>query len=125
MKKYLKDYLGFIIAGLLLIYMVFIKTSGAGIDTSVFKSQIDSLQLRVDSVQLLNDSLKIQATNLNEEIASYDIKIKKLNTQIIVIQDETKIKLDAIDYFGDDELEQFFAKRYGYYKNDSINSPNR
>ena len=59
MKKYLKDYLGFIIAGLLLIYMVFIKTSGAGIDTSVFKSQIDSLQLRVDSVQLLNDSLKI------------------------------------------------------------------
>lgn len=123
--KYIKKNLGLLIAGLLLIYIVFIKSSEEVVDIDVYKSQIDSLQLRVDSVQLLNDSLKIQATNLNEEIASYDIKIKKLNTQIIVIQDETKIKLDAIDYFGDDELEQFFAKRYGYYKNDSINSPNR
>ena len=125
MIKYIKKNLGLLIAGLLLIYIVFIKASEEVVDINVYKSQIDSLQSEIETIQLVNDSLEQQATTLNEEIASYDIRINKLNTQITVIKDETKIKLDAIDYFGDDELEQFFAKRYGYYKNDTTNNSNR
>jgi hypothetical protein len=47
------------------------------------------------------------------------IAIKNLKGQINVIKKETKRKLDSVDQFGDDELEQFFAKRYKQL-NDSI-----
>ena len=60
---------------------------------------------------------------LEKKVAAYDVMIDNLKGKINVIQEETKQKLDAIDFFGDDQLEQFFADRYKerLVKNDSIN----
>ena len=38
----------------------------------------------------------------------------------MLLKNKLRNNLIAVDLFGDDELEQFFAKRYGQYS-DSIN----
>ena len=67
-----------------------------------------------------NTFLEKEADSLEFAIKQSDKRIKQLNTRIYVIKKETKQQLDAVDLFGDDELEQFFAKRYRQHS-DSIN----
>jgi uncharacterized protein YmfQ (DUF2313 family) len=78
------------------------------------------LEQRIDSINTQNVELKLAADSLNTKISEYDIKINKLNSRIYVIKKETEKKLDAVDNFGDDELERFFAERYRQSQ-DSIN----
>ncbi len=87
---------------------------------SDYNSKIELLEEKVDSLHQKNTALKSKADSLGSAIAEYDIKIKKLNTRIYVIRKQTKEQLNAVDLFGDDELERFFSKRYGQYS-DSIN----
>ena len=71
----------------------------------------------------LDDAWRKQQDELADmefAIEQSDKKIKQLNTRIYVIKKETRQQLDAVDLFGDDELEQFFAKRYRQHS-DSIN----
>ena len=78
------------------------------------------LEKKVDSLHSKNDLLENEADSLELKLEEYDEKIVKLNSRIYVIKKQTQKQLDAVDLFGDDELEQFFAKRYGQYT-DSIN----
>ena len=64
--------------------------------------------------------LKQEADSLTTKLTTYDTQIDKLNSKIYVIKKQTQVKLDAVDNFGDDELERFFADRYRQSK-DSIN----
>lgn len=82
--------------------------------------KIEKLEKKVDSLYRKNDLLELEADSLEGALVIYDQKIKKLNTRIYVIKKQTQEQLDAVDLFGDDELEQFFAKRYGQQP-DSIN----
>lgn len=85
-----------------------------------YELKIENLEKKVDSLHSDNLLLEQQADSLEFKITEYDIKIKKLNSRIYVIKKQTQKQLDAVDMFGDDELERFFAERYGYNK-DSIN----
>lgn len=87
--------------------------------TAEYNAKIEALEQKIDSLHQKNTALELEADSLNSAIAGYDKKIKQLNTRIYVIKKETKAQLDAVDLFGDDELEQFFAKRYR--QSDSIN----
>jgi len=88
--------------------------------TAEYNAKIEALERKVDSLHQKNTILELEADSLESAIGEYDIKIKQLNTRIYVIRKQTQEQLDAVDLFGDDELEQFFAKRYGQ-PTDSIN----
>lgn len=81
-------------------------------DVSKYEEAIKALEQKVDSLHSENSVLSLQADSLENKISQYDVTIKNLNLRINVIKQETQAKVDSVDYFGDDELERFFAKRY-------------
>ena len=101
-----------------LLYVVFF--TGDEDYTQEYNAKIEALEHKVDSLHQRNATLELEADSLVIKLEESDKKIKKLNTRIYVIKKKTKEQLDAVDLFGDDELEQFFAKRYRQYT-DSIN----
>ena len=93
------------------------------IDIEKYETQINILQQQILLLENVNDSLQLESVELEKKVAAYDVMIDNFKDKINVIQKETEKKLDAIDFFGDDQLEQFFADRYKerLVKNDSIN----
>jgi prophage DNA circulation protein len=101
------------------IAIFYILNKESDIDITQYETEINLLQIQLNELQEVNDSLQTVEKELEAKMASYDEAIKNLKGQINVIKKETKRKLDSVDQFGDDELEQFFAKRYKQL-NDSI-----
>lgn len=117
----IKGYLLFALLGGVIVWLIWGQPK-IEVDVKSYELQIQLLEEKIDSIRTQNAELKIEADSLNAKIGEYDNKIDKLNTKIYVIKQETNKKLDAVDSFGDDELERFFAERYRQYKDqDSIN----
>lgn len=104
-------YLAFLGLGMLFAWLLFGR-SDINIDVEKYETQINILQEEINLLSSKNDSLQLEAGSLKIRISEYDDKIKSLNSRIYVIKQETKDKVDAVDLFGDDELERFFAERY-------------
>jgi len=117
MKKYI-PYILVIVATLALVWVL--RPFESKVDVDSYLDKINALEQKVDSLHAKNDALVIEADSLTLKLSEYDVKIQELNYNINVIKYETKQKLDAVDLFGDDELERFFAERYRQYK-DSVN----
>src|SRR6056300_482834 len=117
--KGLQGYLLFAILGGFVAWMIWGQPR-IDVDVESYELKIQMLEQRIDSINSQNAELKLAADSLNTRISEYDVKINKLNSRIYVIKKETEQKLDAVDKFGDDELERFFAERYRQYQ-DSIN----
>ena len=107
-----------------IIIFFILKQEDKGGDISSYETQINILQQKVVELESANDSLKAAEDELEAKIATYNSRINTLNNQINVIKRETQAKLDSVDRFGDDELEQFFAKRYTGFNQDSISQTN-
>ena len=118
--KKLSTYLLFAILGGFTAWIIWGK-GDIDIDVTSYEVEIQMLQERVDSIREQNKALKLQADSLNAEILEYDKEIDKLNTEVYEVRQKTAIKVDAVDKFGDDELEKFFADRYNQSQTDSIN----
>ena len=58
-----------------------------------------------------NDPLGVRSVETN----SLDKEIVKQDKQIYNLKEQTNEKIIAVDSFGDDELERFFADRYRQY----------
>jgi len=116
--KGLQGYLLFAILGGFVAWMVWGQPK-IEVDVESYELKIQLLEQRIDSIKTQNTELKVEADSLNIRISEYDTKINQLNSRIYVIKKQTEQKLDAVDNFGDDELERFFAERYRQYK-DSI-----
>lgn len=78
-----------------------------------YKNKIETIGVEIDSLNnlntLLDDKLNIVNTNIvsiNTEIESVDDSLKKLKKK-------TDEKVDSVDDYSFNELEQFFAERYG------------
>lgn len=89
-------------------------------DIEGYEAKIHALEQKVDSLHSENNLLELQADSLEQKLDASDLRIKKLNSRIYVIKKETQKQLDAVDLFGDDDLERFFSKRYPR-ETDSIN----
>lgn len=98
----------------------FILKKKPELDIKKYEDQINALQSEINQLEGVNDSLVVEAAVLNEKVAEYDNQIKKLNTKINVIQEETKKKLDSVDRYNRDQLQKFFTDRYRVL-GDSIN----
>ena len=118
----LKKILPYVIValGALIIYNLLFSRYEIKTDVAEYQRLIDALEEKVDSLHSQNSVLELEADSLEFKLTESDKKIKQLNTRIYVIKKRTKEQLDAVDLFGDDELEQFFAKRYRQHT-DSIN----
>ena len=117
----MKQYLPHIVVAVAAILIYRTLFSPVEIKTNVdeYLNLIHQLEQKVDSLHTENITLETEADSLESKIKEYDKTIQKLNTRIYVIKKNTKKQLDAVDRFGDDELEKFFADRYEQYK-DSI-----
>ena len=115
----LQGYLLFAILGGFVAWMVWGQPK-IEVDVKAYEDRINKLEMKVDSLHTKNVTLEFEADSLESKIVEYDKTIQKLNTRIYVIKKNTKKQLDAVDRFGDDELEKFFSNRYKQYK-DSIN----
>ena len=117
--KGLQGYLLFAILGGFVAWMIWGQPK-IDVDVESYELKIQLLEQRIDSIQTQNTELKIEADSLTTRISEYDVRINQLNSRIYVIKRETEQKLNAVDSFGDDELERFFAERYRQHQ-DSIN----
>ena len=86
------------------------------VNVQSYLDKIEALEQKVDSLHAKNTILDKQADSLELEITAYDKKIRNLNYSINVIKRQTNEKLQAVDSFGDDDLERFFAKRYNQHQ---------
>jgi peptidoglycan hydrolase CwlO-like protein len=94
------------------VVVFFILRKQPELDIKKYEDQINALQSEIDQLEGVNDSLVAKAAVLNQKVAEYDNQITKLNTQINVIQQETKKKLDSVDRYNRDQLQKFFTERY-------------
>jgi hypothetical protein len=76
-------------------------------------------ELKTDVLNYERMIQELEADSLEIKLNESDTRIKQLNSRIYVIKRETQKQLNAVDLFGDDQLEQFFARRYR--ESDSIN----
>jgi len=90
------------------------------VNVQSYLDKIEALEQKVDSLHAKNTLLDKQADSLEVKVVEYDKRIRNLNYSINVIKKETDEKLNAVDLFGDDELERFFAERYAKQQ-DTIN----
>jgi len=118
MLKKILPYL-LIAIGAIVIYHVVFNKYNIKTDIEGYENAIKALEAKVDSLHSKNSALEVEADSLEFKLSESDKQIKKLNTRIYVIKKRTQEQLNAVDLFGDDELEQFFAKRYR--QSDSIN----
>lgn len=107
----LQTYLFWGILGIGVGYVIFGKAD-IDVDIESYQTEINFLQQKIDSINVYNGELKLEADSLSSKIVEYNSRINKLNRTIIVIKNETQQKIDSVDFFGDDELERFFAERY-------------
>ena len=115
----LQGYLLFAILGGFVAWMVWGQPE-INVDVKAYEDRINKLEMKVDSLHTQNTHLEIKSDSLVDKIASYTNRINNLNTKINVIQKETKAKLDAVNSYSIDELQQFFTDRYRLNK-DSTN----
>ena len=109
-----------VVIGAFIVYHLIFNQYNVKTDIEGYEKLIQDLEKKVDSLHSKNNELEDEADSLEFRLTESDKKIKQLNTRIYVIKRETKKQLDAVDLFGDDELEQFFAKRYRQHT-DSVN----
>ncbi len=109
----------FLVIGAWVIYSLVFTRYELKTDVLNYERMIQELEAKVDSLHSKNGVLELQADSLEVKLNESDVRIKQLNSRIYVIKRETQKQLNAVDLFGDDELEQFFARRYR--ASDSIN----
>jgi len=105
----LQGYLLFAILGGFVAWMVWGQPE-INVDVKAYEDRINKLEMKVDSLHTQNTHLEIKSDSLVDKIASYTNRINNLNTKINVIQKETKAKLDAVNSYSIDELQQFFHR---------------
>lgn len=115
----LQGYLLFAILGGFVAWMVWGQPK-IEVDVKSYEDRINKLEKKVDSLHTKNIHLELESDSLIDRISNYTNRINNLNYRINVIQKQTKAKLDAVNSYSIDELQQFFTDRYRLDK-DSIN----
>jgi peptidoglycan hydrolase CwlO-like protein len=100
-----------IIAGLLIFNMFTMNTVKT--DVKKYEDKIISLQVSVDSFAKNNSEINDKITNLNGNVVNITNKIEKVDKTINIIKKNTDEKINRVDSFSINELELFFANRYG------------
>ena len=104
-------------------YLINMYSSNEDKYINEYNSKIEALESKINSLHNINEELTLEIDTLNNQITKLDQEISKQDTKIVTLKRKTNEKVNNVDSFGDDELEQFFTERYRQYL-DSIKKTN-
>ena len=104
-------------------YLINMYSSNEDEYINEYNSKIEALENKINSLHNINEELTLEIDTLNGQITKLDQEISKQDNKIVILKRQTNEKVNNVDSFGDDELEQFFTERYRQYF-DSIKKTN-
>jgi len=105
-----------IIVVILVGYSIF-NTNSIKTDVKSYKNQIEKLQTKVDSASIVNNKIDTKIDSVKENVINITKEINHIDNNISIIKKQTHEKVNRVDSYTANELEQFFADRYNSGKN--------
>ena len=88
-----------------------------------YNSKIEALNDKINSLHDVNENLTLEIDTLTNQILVLDQEISKQDNKIVILKKQTNEKVNNVDSYKYDELEQFFTERYRQHL-DSIKKTN-
>ena len=104
-------------------YLVNMYSSNEEEYITEYNSKIEALNNKINSLHDINENLTLDIDVLTSQILILDQEISKQDSKIVILKKQTNEKVNNVDSYRDDELEQFFTERYRQYL-DSIKKTN-
>jgi hypothetical protein len=79
-----------------------------------FLQKIDSLNKTIGRIEIEQIKLDSNITHYNQEISKIDTNIEKIKIEKTIINNIYHEKINNVNDYTDDQLDSFFAVRYGY-----------
>ena len=109
--KLTKQDIVLIIIALLCLYNIF-NTNSIKTDVKGYQDKIEALQTKVDSAQAINQQIDTKIDSVKDNVVNITKEIHHIDNNISIIKQQTDEKINSIDSFTANELEQFFTNRY-------------
>jgi chromosome segregation ATPase len=109
--KITKQDIVLIIIALLCLYNIF-NTNSIKTDVKGYKEKIEALQTKVDSAQAVNEKIDVKIDSVKDNVVNITKEIHHIDNNISIIKQQTDEKINSVDSFTANELEQFFTNRY-------------
>jgi uncharacterized protein (DUF3084 family) len=104
-------------------YLVNMYSSNEEEYVTEYNNKIEALNDKINSLHSVNENLTIEINTLTTQILVLDQEISKQDSKIVILKKQTNEKVNNVDSYRYDELEQFFTERYRQYF-DSIKKTN-
>lgn len=109
--KLTKQDIVLVIIALLCLYNIF-NTNSIKTDVKGYKEKIEALQTKVDSAQAVNEKIDVKIDSVKDNVVNITKEIHHIDNNISIIKQQTDEKINSVDSFTANELEQFFTNRY-------------
>jgi predicted RNase H-like nuclease (RuvC/YqgF family) len=96
---------------LLLLWNLF-STNNIKTDIKSYKNNIEQLQIKVDSANIVDKKITSKIDSVQQKVTVISKEIQIIDKNIDIIRKKTNEKVNYIDMFDANELEQFFTNRY-------------
>lgn len=113
--KFIKDNYKIILFFILLLVISYVAKQH-------INKKIDSLNLTIDRIEKQQIKLDTNIAHYNQEIVNVDKNIGKIKSDKTIINNLYHEKITNVDNYTDNELDSFFAVRYGYIPQQNINT---
>ena len=104
-------------------YLVNMYSSNEEEYITEYNSKIEALNYKINSLHNINEDLTSEIDVLITQIVILDQEISEQNIKIVTLKNKTNEKVNSVDLYKYDELEQFFTERYRQHF-DSIKKTN-
>ena len=105
-----------IIVVLLAGYNIF-TTNSIKTDVQGYKKKIEALQVKVDSAHVVNQVIDTKIDSVRQNVVNITKEINHIDNNISIIKQQTNEKINRVDSYTANELEQFFTDRYNESSN--------
>lgn len=102
-----------IVVVLAVLYLVINSFFGTSVDQEYLKT-IDSLNNNILKIEQRQDSLSQDIKNFETQVNNIDSKIQTIKNQKTIIKEYFHEKIISVDGFSRNDIDSFFANRYGY-----------
>jgi chromosome segregation ATPase len=109
--KLTKQDIVLVIIALLCLYNIF-NTNSIKTDVKGYEDKIEALQTKVDSAQAVNEKIDVKIDSVKDNVVNITKEIHHIDNNISIIKQQTDEKINSVDSFTANELEQFFTNRY-------------
>lgn len=90
----------------------FFYTQDIKTNINMYKSRVKSLNVEIDTLKSINSNIDIKLNGVNDNIIQINDEIGKVDTDIKKFKQKTNEKINSVDDYTFNELEQFFTDRY-------------